>query len=108
MITLEQPIQQVARMFLFSFLAFCVAMLLTPLYTSFAYRHKLWKQRRTHASTGEALTVVNRLHKRKRNVPTMAGLIAVVATSVVTLLFNLSRQQTWLPLAALVGGGFVG
>jgi phospho-N-acetylmuramoyl-pentapeptide-transferase len=38
----------------------------------------------------------------------MAGLILVVAISVVTLIFNLDRQQTWLPLAALIGGGIVG
>ena len=38
----------------------------------------------------------------------MAGLIFVIATGIATLLFNLDRQQTWLPLAALAGGGFVG
>lgn len=38
----------------------------------------------------------------------MAGIIFVIAIAAVTLIFNLDRQQTWLPLAALIGGGFVG
>jgi phospho-N-acetylmuramoyl-pentapeptide-transferase len=38
----------------------------------------------------------------------MAGLIMVIAITAVTFIWNLSRQQTWLPLAALVGGGLVG
>jgi len=108
MITLEQPMQEVTTVFTLSFLGFCVAMLLTPIYTFFAYKYKWWKQRRTHASTGEALTVLNKLHVRKRNVPTMAGMIVIIAAAIVTLLFNLDREQTWLPLAALLGGGLVG
>ena len=38
----------------------------------------------------------------------MAGMIGIVAIAVVTLGFNLDRAQTWLPLAALLGGGAVG
>jgi len=38
----------------------------------------------------------------------MAGLVTVAAISFVTLAFNWSREQTWLPLAALLGGGLVG
>ncbi len=108
MIILEQPLQEVITVFTLSFLAFCVAMLLTPLYTHFAYKREWWKQRRTHAATGEALKIINKLHTRKRNVPTMAGLIFIVAVTIVTVAWNLDRQQTWLPLAALLGGGFVG
>ena len=108
MLILEQPIQEITNILLISFITFCVAMLLTPIYTYFAYRYKLWKRRRTHSTTGEALTVINKLSTRKRNVPTMAGLIVVVAVAIVTLLFNLDRQQTWLPLVALIGAGMVG
>lgn len=106
--TLEQVTQESAAIFLLSFLTFCVAMFLTPIYTYFAYKYKLWKQLRTTSTTGEALTVVARLSVLKRNVPTMAGLIVIVAVVVVTIFFNLDREQTWLPLAALVGGGVVG
>jgi phospho-N-acetylmuramoyl-pentapeptide-transferase len=38
----------------------------------------------------------------------MAGLVIIVATTLVTLFLNLDRSQTWLPLAALIGGGIVG
>lgn len=90
--------------------SFALAMLLTPIYTFFAYRYKFWKVQRETSTTGEQLTVFNKLHahKFKRNIPTMAGLILVVAVSAVTLLFNLDRVETWLPLAALIGGGAVG
>lgn len=93
-----------------SVVAFIIAMLLTPVYTFFAYRYKFWKKQRTTSTTGELLEVFTKLHanKFKRNIPTMAGIISVVAITVVTLAFNLDRGQTWLPLAALVGGGFVG
>ena len=38
----------------------------------------------------------------------MAGLVFVLSIVIVTLFFNLDRSQTWLPLAALVGGALVG
>lgn len=95
--------------FLLSLAAFLLAMFLTPLYTFVAYRYKFWKKQRTNSTTGEALTVFNKLHANKftRNIPTMAGLIFVISITVVTM-FNLDRGQTWLPLAALIGGGLVG
>lgn len=108
MIISGQFTDEITKLFLLSLLSFCIAVLLTPIYTSFAYRHKLWKQRRTTSTTGEALTVINKLSTRKRTVPTMAGLIMVGAITIVTLLFNFDRQQTWLPLAGLIGGGIVG
>ena len=88
-------------------LSFAFAMLLTPLYSHYAYKYKWWKISRTHSTTGEQLTVIASL-RIKRTVPLMAGLITLIAVSVVTLLFNLSRNQTWLPLAGLLGGGIVG
>ncbi len=99
---------EMTDMFVLGLLAFAVAMLLTPIYTGFAYRHKLWKNKRDTATTGEALNIVKKLSTRKRRVPTMAGVIVVVSTVIVTVLFNLSREQTWLPLAALIGGGVIG
>ncbi|MDN5274278.1 MAG: mraY [Candidatus Saccharibacteria bacterium] len=108
MLTLEQFTHEAITIFSLSFLTFCVAMLLTPIYTFFAYRYKFWKQKRVTSTTGEALSVVASQSTRTRNVPTMAGLIVLVAVTAVTLVFNLDREQTWLPLAALLGGGLVG
>ena len=55
------------------------------------------------------MSVFTKLHanKFKRNIPTMAGLVFVTSIAVVSL-FNLNRGQTWLPLAALMGGAAVG
>lgn len=38
----------------------------------------------------------------------MAGFVTLLAVCIVTVIFNLDREQTWLPLAALIGGGVVG
>ena len=109
-ITLAIVTDELIKTFLLSVLAFLLAMALTPIYTFMAYRYKFWKKQRSTSTTGEALTVFNKLHanKFKRNIPTMAGVIGVVSIAAVTLIFNLDRAETWLPLAALVGGGAVG
>ena len=107
---LQSMTQEMTHIFILSVIAFVFAMFLTPLYTFFAYRYRFWKTQRTNAVTGDKLQVFNELHKAKirRNIPTMAGIIAVVSITIVTLLLNLDRAQTWLPLAALVGGAAVG
>ena len=96
--------------FLLSVAAFVLAMFLTPIYTYFAYRYRFWKKQRSASTTGEKLEVFTKLHEAKftRNIPTMAGIIGVVTIVIVTFAFNLDRHQTWLPLAALVGGAAVG
>ncbi len=98
------------RTVVLSVAAFLIAMILTPVYTFVAYRYKFWKRQRTESTTGEALKVFTKLHanKFKRNIPTMAGMVFVLAIVVVTLAFNLDRSETWLPLAALAGGAAVG
>ena len=91
--------------------AFLLSMFLTPIYTTFAYKHKLWKRQKSVAVTGESLTVMNQLHKDKikRHFPTMAGMIMLVAVPVVLITCNgLNRGQTWLPIVAFVGGGVIG
>ncbi len=99
--------ENLTHMLLLGALGFCLAMALTPIYTYFAYKHKLWKRSRTHSTTGEELKVISK-YRIIRTVPLMAGLIIIVATTAITLIFNLERGQTWLPLAALLGGGIVG
>ncbi|MBM3210233.1 phospho-N-acetylmuramoyl-pentapeptide-transferase [Candidatus Saccharibacteria bacterium] len=101
---------ETSHMLFLSVVTFLLAMFLTPMYTYFAYKYKFWKKQRSSSTTGEKLTVFNKLHanKFKRHIPTMAGIIGVVAITVTTLLFNLDRAETWLPLAALVGGAIVG
>ncbi len=107
---MEELTSKLTINFLLSVGAFLLAMLITPIYTFFAYKYKFWKKQRTTASTGEKLTVFNKLHadKFKRNIPAGAGIIFVISITVVTIIFNLDRGQTWLPLAALIGGAIVG
>jgi phospho-N-acetylmuramoyl-pentapeptide-transferase len=102
--------QTIENIFLFGFLSFLVSMFLTPLYTAAAYSGKWWKKARTLAITGEKASVYTKLHAKKHihHIPTMAGMIFVLSTLIVTLAGNLSRSQTWLPLAAMVGAGLIG
>ncbi len=108
--TLIELTHELIRTFTLSVGAFVLAMLLTPIYTLIAYKYKFWKKQRTNSTTGEKLEVFNKLHANKfrRNIPTMAGVIFVIAISVITVIFNLDRGQTWLPVAALVCGALVG
>jgi phospho-N-acetylmuramoyl-pentapeptide-transferase len=95
-------------------------MCLTPLWTSFLYKKKLGKQIRAE----EAAPIFFALHKEKSGTPTMGGviiwatvLILAVAVfylakffpnSILNELNFLSRSQTWLPLAALIGAAIIG
>jgi phospho-N-acetylmuramoyl-pentapeptide-transferase len=98
------------RILILGFAGFVVSMLLTPIYTNIAYKNQWWKRQRTEAWSGGKATVYAKLHaeKHKRNIPTMAGLIFIVATAIVTLVANLKRAETWLPLAGLLGAGAIG
>jgi hypothetical protein len=109
--TISFSINQLSSVLLQAFLAFVAAMALTPVYTHFAFKHKWWKQARTHSSTsGEATPIVHSLQaaKHARDFPTMAGIIAIAAVVLVTVTLNFSRNQTWLPLFAFVSAGVVG
>src|ERR1035438_7164149 len=98
------------RIVLLGFVSFLLSIIITPLYTGMAYRYEWWKKPRANAVTGEPAKIFNQLHaeKHKRLIPTMAGIIFVVAVTIITLIANLSRSQTWLPLAGFVGAAVVG
>ncbi len=103
-------INDLTRILSLGFFSFALSMLITPIYTSIAYRQQWWKRQRTEAWSGGTAKVYQKLHaaKHKRNIPTMAGLIFVISIAIVTLLGNLSRGQTWLPLAGLVAAAGIG
>ncbi len=90
--------------------AFMLSMSLTPIYTHFAYKYKFWKKQKKSTAQGDKLPVMTKLHAHKfeRAFPTMAGIIGVVAVFTVTMICNLDRGQTWLPLAGFIGGSLVG
>ncbi|MBR2658805.1 phospho-N-acetylmuramoyl-pentapeptide-transferase [Candidatus Saccharibacteria bacterium] len=89
---------------------FLFSMVLTPIYTYFAYKYKFWKKQKQTTVDGKDLPIMSKLHahKFKHVFPTMAGLVGVIAVTITTCIFNLDRGQTWLPLAGFLGGAFVG
>jgi phospho-N-acetylmuramoyl-pentapeptide-transferase len=103
-------ISTLIKISLLAFVSFALSMLITPIYTNMAYRFQWWKKQRTSAMGGASSAVYNKLHaeKHKRHIPTMAGLIFVIAIALVTLTANLKRGQTWLPLAGMLAAGAVG
>jgi phospho-N-acetylmuramoyl-pentapeptide-transferase len=109
-LTISVDIATVVRILLLAFLSFLISMLITPIYTTMAYRGQWWKRQRAEASGGGNAAVYTALHaeKHRRNIPTMAGIIFILAILLVTLVFNLSRRETWLPLAGLVASGIIG
>lgn len=109
-ISLSLETSTLVRILLLGFLGFLVSMLITPLYTSMAYKWQWWKKPRESTTTGEKAKLFNQLHaaKHRRNIPTMAGMIFVLTVCLITVVFNLSRAETWLPLAAFAGAALVG
>ena len=95
---------------LLGFMSFVLSMVLTPVYTTMAYRLRWWKKQRSEAWSGGEATVYKKLHaaKHKRHIPTMGGMIFVASIALVTLTANLNRGQTWLPLAGMLGAAAIG
>ncbi|HSX48620.1 MAG TPA: phospho-N-acetylmuramoyl-pentapeptide-transferase [Candidatus Nanoarchaeia archaeon] len=102
--------QPLSHIFFDAFLAFSLAMLLTPIYTRVAFNRRWWRKPREQAVTGEKAPIFYKLHaeKHKRNIPTMAGMIIIIAVVAVTVALNFNRNQTWLPVATLVVFGALG
>jgi len=110
--TLQFTVQlsEIINMFTYGFLAFAVSMLITPIYTTVAYKQEWWKKARTESWGGGVATVYNKIHaaKHSRNIPTMAGLIFIITILIVTSLGNLTRGETWLPIAGMLAAGLIG
>jgi phospho-N-acetylmuramoyl-pentapeptide-transferase len=98
------------KMLLLAVGGFVISMVLTPIYTTLAFKYNLLKKSRTTTVTGAPATVLQQLSAKKNRppTPTMGGVVFILAVGAVTLAANLSRSQTWLPLAAFVGAGLVG
>lgn len=92
------------KMLWLAVLAFVIAVVWTPLFTNFLYKHNLGKKIRDSKSA----PIMSALHAKKAGTPTMAGILVWVTAAVLTLIFNLERQATWLPLFCLVATGIVG
>ncbi|MEY2986101.1 MAG: phospho-N-acetylmuramoyl-pentapeptide transferase, partial [Candidatus Parcubacteria bacterium] len=82
--------------------------ILTPFLTDFLFRTKLGKNIREESWDNSKTPVFNKFHQHKQGTPTMAGILFWIITAVLTLVFNLTRSETFLPLAFLVSAGLLG
>jgi phospho-N-acetylmuramoyl-pentapeptide-transferase len=103
-----------------SVISFGLAMVLTPIFTSFVFKNKIGKKIRAEGDT----PVFTSLHKKKEGVPTMGGILVWFTVVFLAGLFwfldrvlgleffhqlnFLTRQQTLLPLGALLAAALLG
>jgi len=101
---------ELLRIFILTTMSFFVAFLVTPFWANFLYKYKFWKQAKEETIYGTKATVFQQLHaeKHRRHIPTMAGILYWVIVILVSLKFNLTRSQTYLPLFALLSVGIIG
>lgn len=92
------------KMFWLALISFLIAIALTPIMTDFLYRNKMGKKIRD----AKDAPIYAKLHEKKAGTPTMGGILIWVTTAILTLIFNLHRSSTWLPLFCLVATGVVG
>ena len=95
------------KIFYLATAAFVVAIVWTPLFTDWLYKHRIGKNIRTDFG-GQATPIFSTMHAKKAGTPTMGGILVWVTTAVLTLIFNLERSGTWLPVFCLVTTGIVG
>lgn len=106
--TITFSIPQLGYIFYLMVVSFLLSMAITPFWTHILYKYKLGKRIRETAVTGEKSKIYTHLHKRKASTPTMGGVIIWVSVFLITLVLNLDRGETWLPLFALVTAGIIG
>lgn len=113
-------IQYMIKILILSTLAFVFTLLWTPLLTNFLYKHKLGKTIRNTGNT----PIFTQLHSHKSGTPTMGGILVWMTTLIFAVgffilhkfsdwsLFDnlnfLTRQETLLPLGALIATSLIG
>lgn len=108
MTNLAITVSDLEIIFVYLTISFLVALLSAPILTDFLYKNRIGKRLRQHGIDGKETPIFWKLHKDKAGTPVMGGLLFWVTTAVLTLLFNLNRAETWLPLFVLVSAGVVG
>ena len=105
---LNIPVSTLRDIFFFVSVSFVIAILAAPLLTNFLYKNRIGKQLRESDIDGKPASIFNELHKAKKGTPVMGGLLFWVTTAVLTLGFNMSREETLLPVFALIAAGIIG
>ncbi|MEK7062487.1 MAG: hypothetical protein AAB946_00465 [Patescibacteria group bacterium] len=122
----------IVKIFLPAVMAFVLGVLMTPILTNFLYKHEMWKKKSVAKTIdGRAATISALLHKdEEKKTPRMGGIVVWGSTLITVVgiwllakfvgglsaqagetfmnLDFLSRNQTWVPLTALIIGALVG
>lgn len=116
----------VVRVLVPAAVAFAVGIMMTPILTHYLYKYKAWKKKAGKtALDGTVAETFSKLHKEQETRAPRMGGIVVWGSAVVTILgialmaqiwpddsfqrLNfLSRNQTWVPLTALIVGALTG
>lgn len=110
------------KIFLPAIIAFIIGVGLTPILTNYLYKYRCWKKK---SGKTDDTPIFNSLHKeREVNTPRMGGIViwASAALTILSIWFIsqilpheiaikldfLSRNQTWIPLSALILGALIG
>ena len=119
-------LSDIVRVLVPAFASFVIGMALTPILTHYLYKYKVWKKSAgKFALDGAPAHGFNQLHQaHETRAPRMGGIvvwgsvlitilgIALIARFIpefaILKLDFLSRNQTWIPLATLIVGAFVG
>ncbi len=115
----------VIKVFTLGAISACVSVFLTPLLTHFLYKYKFWKKNaRTKAIDGGDAPISNKFYsKGSFKTPRGGGVLVWLTCLILSFGFSvlaktnilwfqklnfLSRDQTWLPLFALIVGSLIG
>ncbi len=119
-------INSVVKVFISFSLTFIVGIFIAPFLSNYLYANKMWKKKaRNEALGGGETPIFNQLHKEKEvGTPRMGGIIIWASTLITILILSLlsdifpsfatqklnflSKNQTWLPLFALVSSSLIG
>lgn len=119
-------ILDIVKIILPAVLTFLVGIAITPSITGFLYKNKMWKKAIGKVDiVGNPTPVFNKFHKNEQSkTPRMGGIIIWLSVFIVTFLIwilsklipidafikleFISRDQTWIPIAAMFVGAIVG
>lgn len=87
------------KILLFTLGSFLFAFAWAPILIKFLYKFQIREEIRRSGPES---------HLVKQGTPTMAGILIVLSASLLNLIFNLSRSETYLPIFALILAGALG
>ncbi len=114
------------KIFTPALLSFAIGIGITPVLTHYLYTHRMWKKKAGKVGLdGQNTPLFNKLHEtRETGTPRLGGVLIWVSATVAILgvyllgtvfdssffskLDFLSRDQTWIPLSALLVGALIG